>query len=174
MTKSVSKSDEEVLSTHQQMLALAVVQIKCILEDGSDSVTDLTESFINIANLLDTTIKNQEMDGQVESQLQSAHDSINQGIIAFQFYDRITQRLDHICSSLDQISNLMSDEDRRAQREQWENLKNGVKERYTMESETIVYEKILSGESVETAMAAYRDYQQKHYHAGNDDDVEFF
>lgn len=177
MTSPKEFENQSNISHFQQLMSLTVAQIKCLLEDGSDSITELTDSFIHIAGTLENTLSSRNLDEQTGMMLQEAHKSINQGIVAFQFYDRISQKLDHICSNLDSISDAVADKDLRSNAMFWLELKELIKQRTTMMSETMVVEKILSGDSVEETLKAYLEYQRSHHHKteeGAENDVELF
>ena len=84
-----------------------MAQIQSILSDGGESVSELTESFIELAQtfkqLADHTTDIEKTD------LNEIKHQIEQGIVAFQFYDRISQRLDHVSTSLMNMGNIIGD-----------------------------------------------------------------
>ena len=158
-----------------RLLALSVVQMKSILTDGGESVSELTDSFIHIAHNLNKFIDSETDHVSNPDDLAEVQEKIQQGIVAFQFYDRISQRLDHVSNSLNQLSHIISDPQKREQQETWENLQIGIKRKYTMESERVVFDKIMEGESIETALEAYKVYSKIHEHTPKDeDDIELF
>jgi hypothetical protein len=150
------------------MLSVSVAQIKSILSDGGESVSELTDSFVQLANtfqqLMDhkTSIENTDL-GQIRHQ-------IEQGIIAFQFYDRISQRLDHVSNSLQHMGNLIGDTTRRHKPEEWEEFQAIIQSKYTMSSERKLFEAILSGMPMEQAL----ELVKKDSNNENQEDIELF
>ena len=172
-----TQSDEVWSYTNDtiRLLALSVVQMKSILTDGGESVSELTDSFIHIAHNLNKLTDPENTYVTNSEDLVEVQEKIQQGIVAFQFYDRISQRLDHVSNSLNQLSHIISDPEKREQQETWENLQIGIKRKYTMESERVVFDKIMDGESIENALEAYKVYSKIHEHSPKDeDDIELF
>lgn len=132
------------------MLKASVAQIQSILNDGGDSVAELTESFTNLADTFNQ-IMDQSSDFQ-ETNLSSIKHQIEQGIIAFQFYDRISQRLEHVSNSLESMSTLISDNDKRDCKEEWRVFQEEILEKFTMESERELFKLIISGKGIDEAL----------------------
>lgn len=168
------------------MLALAVAQIQSTLTDGTQSVNTLTESFTRMVSYLksikDSTEKitpeNIETfkqtiavtTGDLESDVHGA-------VMAFQFYDRITQRLDHACRSLDRLGVLISSPESLYNPEHWKAFQDDIKGSYSMESERIMFEHILQGQSIEQALKIYHHHfeeSEKEEKDGTTDEIEFF
>jgi hypothetical protein len=170
------------------MLALAVAQIDTSLTEGSQSIDKLSGNFTAMANNTRRilAISNQECEsehitardirneiGQIASEV---NDEIQQAIIAFQFYDRLSQRLEHVSQSLERMGHLMADPGQRYQPAYWKDLQTGIKSHYTMEAERIMFEHIMAGNSVAQALEIYHHHFQ---HSANDafgttDEVELF
>ncbi|MEJ2042914.1 MAG: hypothetical protein P8X89_06540 [Reinekea sp.] len=139
----------------QQMLSVSVAQIKSTLNDGGDSVAELTESFIELAEVLNNLIQHKtDIDC---TDLQAIKHKIEQGIIAFQFYDRISQRLDHVSYSLQTMRNLIIDNNKRMSQQEWQSYQAAIKSRFTMESEHQLFTDIISGVPIEQALEAARN-----------------
>lgn len=144
------------------MLALAIVQIESSMTDGEQSVNTLTHSFTEmaqyVAKIRDVSheISSGKLDRHkrtITHNTQELEDSIREAVVAFQFYDRISQRLDHVCNSLDRLGGLLSDKDAQDAPEKWQALQNSIETSYTMEAERIMFEHILQGQSIPTAKA---------------------
>lgn len=134
----------------QKLLNLSVAQIKSILSDGGDSVSELTESFIRMAQTLNDLINHQtDID---HTDLHDIKHQIEQGIIAFQFYDRVSQRLEHVSNSLDGMRSLIEEDNQRHSPDAWINLKKQIQERLTMRSEHQLFDDILRGVPLEEAL----------------------
>lgn len=133
------------------MLSVSVAQIKSILSDGGESVSELTESFIELADTFNQLINHKtDID---HTDLNEIKHQIEQGIVAFQFYDRISQRLDHVSNSLQSMGEIIVDHEKRLQPDVWKNFQSQIESKFTMESERKLFQEILKGISVEEALA---------------------
>ena len=136
------------------MLDFAVARMSHAMSDGNDSVDTLIESFTHMAkeveSIQDTanSLNENEQKETMLKQCTSIHNNMNQAITAFQFYDRLSQRMQHITNSLDSMSNLITQEDQRIDCEKWQDLKSMIRANYTLESDKRMFESLLSGTSV--------------------------
>ena len=163
------------------MLALAVAQIDTSLQEGSQSVSQLTSNFTAMADNAQKllTIASESGDsipveiGTIARELQT---EIHHAIIAFQFYDRLTQRLDHVGESLEKMGHLIGDPSQRYLPRPWDGLQKEIKSNYTMQAERIMFEHIMAGHSVAEALEIYHHHftQQDDDGFGTDDDIELF
>ncbi|MFP6790347.1 MAG: hypothetical protein VB954_10245 [Thalassolituus sp.] len=142
------------------MLALAVAQIDTSLVEGNNSINSLTASFTRMADhtqliidrvtALDAGVGNEIADSAriIQSEVMSA-------IVAFQFYDRLTQRMEHVGDSLERTGHLISNPEERYHLASWKTLQNHIKSNYTMEAERIMFEHIMAGHSIAEALQIY-------------------
>lgn len=97
------------------MLKLAAAQVEYSLKDGANSVNTLTDSFTNMAGSikaieLSTKSLFEKYDVESEDQVtvkencEQVSVKMQQAIIAFQFYDTLVQRMDHVVNSLSKLS----------------------------------------------------------------------
>ena len=169
------------------MLALTVAQIETSMKEGDKSVNQLTDSFTDLASHSQEIISEaQKLDINIpheaqirKNMLQSAEGlsgKIQQAVIAFQFYDRLSQRLDHASHSLEKIGHLIADSGERYQEDAWRNVQEDIKSSYTMEAERIMFEHIMRGHSVAEALEIYHHQFQKEKDEtfDTDDEVELF
>ena len=164
-----------------RMLELAVAQINIALREGDDSVDVLSRSFTAMVGMVDTiaataedkdcleqnpvaiqTIK-QNCD-MVRTQMQSA-------IVAFQFYDRLSQQLTHVTHSLESLGELVSDQRRLFNPEEWKGLQENIRSRFSMQEEQDMFDALLTGVSVEEAL---RQCEEKMALRDNSDNIELF
>jgi len=157
------------------MLNLAVAQIAHSLQDGDESITTLGDSFTTIVgNIEMARSAAQQLDASVEKEAildncSEASQKIQQAIVAFQFYDRLSQRLSHVAKSLSSLGSLVSDQSRLYSPYEWRGLQEKIKSRYTLETERHMFEAILNGASVEEAMQLIDEAE-----GGNEHEVELF
>ncbi|WP_221794761.1 hypothetical protein [Oceanobacter mangrovi] len=171
------------------MLALAVAQIETTMKDGSQSVDKLSTTFLAMASntlrILEITQQDHSSDSIADSAALKAEihriasgvsEEIQQSIIAFQFYDRLSQRLDHVSHSLEQVGHLMADNSARYKHSAWKHLQNQIKSNYTMEAERIMFEHIMAGHTVSQALQIYRHHfnDSSKEDFGTTDEVELF
>lgn len=161
------------------MLELAAGQIEAAMTESSSSVDVLTDTFTTMAGYLRTLTGNlsQLPDtgdiGRMKAELTGAAEHVNataqQAIIAFQFYDKLSQRLAHVCHSLAGLSALVADHDRALTRDEWVRLQETIRSKYTSAEEREMFEAVLSGvpvpEVLQTFVSKLKD---------KGDDIEFF
>ena len=160
-----------------RLLSVSVAQIKGILSDGGDSVSELTNAFVAISAMIYELIEYHEQsdndDHHFQEKLKQTHQHISHGIVAFQFYDRISQRLDHVSTSLKDLAVVISDQDKRHLSAPWKSLVHSIQGKYKMESERVLFERIMEGETIESALAAYHELVKQREDNANDD-IELF
>ena len=172
------------------MLTLAVSQVECTMVDGEKSINELTGSFTFIASQLKELLDYhdnaapQSSDNSSDSQAlhkfkngtEEIHKQVMSAIVAFQFYDRLSQRLDHVKRDLSWLSRLVSDPAQLYNPSAWSQLQEDIMSNYTMEEERIMFQHIMNGATVEEALEIYHH----HFNARKDDsdnthdDIELF
>lgn len=168
------------------MLALAVAQVESSMTDGAQSVDTLTQSFTHMAHYIkkirtvtqkvtvDTLPTFQKV---IESTALTLEENVQEAVVAFQFYDRISQRLDHVCNSLDQLGGLINDPAALYNPSSWHELQEKIKSSYSMEAERIMFEHILRGHSIQDALEIYRHHFNKNEEGASSeggDEIELF
>ncbi|GAA6133267.1 hypothetical protein NBRC116188_00560 [Oceaniserpentilla sp. 4NH20-0058] len=168
------------------MLALAVAQVESSMKDGEQSVSTLSASFTDMADYI-SQIRNltskvtpnnlEKYQSVIDETTANLEHNVQNAVIAFQFYDRISQRLDHVCQSLDQLGSLISEKDSLYNPECWLSLQDQIKSSYTMDAERIMFEHILRGHSIEEALEIYRHHFDTNDKGKDDqtgDEIELF
>ncbi|MEE4360613.1 MAG: hypothetical protein V2I63_03720 [Pseudomonadales bacterium] len=163
------------------MMELAVGQIEAAMKDSDSSVDALTRTFTDMAGSMGE-IREQLAALPEDSQLDDlkasllAHTdgltgNVHQAIVAFQFYDRLAQRLAHVTESLDGLAQLVGDAQRVEQAEEWSALQDRIRERYSMPEEVEMFEAVLiHGLPVREALANFMNQVKE----SDSDDIEFF
>jgi hypothetical protein len=147
------------------MLELAAGQVEAAMTDSNSSVEVLTDTFTSLADTLqhidaavDTlpdTIGNGLVKADIQANTQLVASKVRQAIVAFQFYDKLVQRLDHVCHSLAGLSHLVSDRQRLYSPGEWKALQDEILAKYTMIEERAMFEAVLNGVSVKEALDSY-------------------
>ena len=178
MPSSAAKPDLDWSQVRETvlMLNLAVAQIVHSLQDGNESVTTLGDSFttmaghIEMARLAAEQLTASTEQDTVVNNCNAAAEKMQQAIVAFQFYDRLSQRLSHVAKSLASLGSLVADQSRLYNPYEWRGLQEKIKSRYTLETERRMFEAILNGASVEDAMEMIDNAAKQQ----EDDDIELF
>ena len=123
------------------MLNLAVAQIIASMHEGDQSVETVGETFTTLVNQLQqisrlgSALRNDQagkesLDEMLET-LQNVSDKIQRFIIAFQFYDKLSQRLNHVSTDLTDLAELVSDSTRIYNPTEWQSLQQQIRGRYS-------------------------------------------
>ena len=161
------------------MLELAAVQIETAMKDSNSSVEVLTESFTTMAGymqMISDTVNTLPDQGEVGAAKQnlagvSGHVSsmVGRTIIAFQFYDKLVQRLAHVGISLGCLSDLVSEPHRLYNPVEWVDLQAKIKAKYSTREEIAMFEAVMKGVPVHEAVDQFMAEMK-----GKSDDIELF
>jgi hypothetical protein len=144
-----------------KLLNLAVSHIEESMHVGDDSIDSLTDSFTTMAGDIQSIQKSvEELPESVSSELSiemkgkcdSLKQQVHNAIIAFQFYDRLIQKLTHVSRSMDTMADLIIDQSRLFNPHEWSALQAKIRSSYTMESERLMFDALMQGASVHEAM----------------------
>lgn len=162
------------------MLGVAIGQIEVVMHDGNESVGVLTDSFTAMSNAVDAIseaaqgLPDDEATRPVRDTIDSnsafVTEQMQKAIVAFQFYDRMAQRLDHVCRSIDALAELIANTKRLYNPDEWVAIQEKIRSKYTIESERVMFDAILNGASVHEALELSRQQTS----AGGGDDIELF
>ncbi len=173
------------------MLALAVAQIEMSMRESDGSVEVLSNSFTSMVGqvkmiertvaALPDSVEMTDAKTAIISSCATVSEMMHSAIIAFQFYDKLTQRLNHVTGSLGSLADLVNDQRRLYNPYEWLGMQEKIKSRYTMEEERLMFDAIMQGKTVKQALAIYvqaiEDRKQKTADSssgGNEDDIELF
>ena len=164
-----------------RMLSLAVAQIEMAMNQSDDSIGALTTTFtamveqtqkISAAAENITIEGNEEPVAEIQGQCAELSNSVNHSIVAFQFYDKLTQRLDHVNHSLNDLAELVSDQARLYNPNEWMGLQGNIRSRYSMVEEQEMFDALLNGATIEEALEVCREKVNEV--ANSADQIEFF
>jgi hypothetical protein len=147
------------------MLELAAGQVDAAMRDSNSSVDTLMDTFTSMASTLGMidvalgTLPDTVGNGMVKSEIQEGARQVSQkvhhAIIAFQFYDKLVQRLDHVCHSLSELSDLVGSTERLYNPQQWSALQERIRSKYTMAEERGMFDAVMAGATVQDALKNY-------------------
>ena len=184
-TSNDNIADQEWSEVHQTllMLNLAIAQIEYSMSDGDESVGVLTESFTSMAAGLQNmnsslqtlwqqaNIKNETRE-QLEQQCAVTGQQMQSAVMAFQFYDKLVQRLTHVRNSMGQLADLIADASRQNSPAEWQKLHQQIRSAYTMEQDRLLFDTLMSGVSLDQVLMQMR--QQGRHNDVAEDDIELF
>ncbi len=147
------------------MLEVATGQIEAAMKDSNSSVDVLTDSFTTMAGYLGmiSSSHNQLPDeGEVGDTKKNVMEAANhvtgmvhQSIVAFQFYDKLTQRLSHVTHSLAVLNELVGDQRRIFNPQEWVMLQQKIRSKYTTVDECAMFDAVIAGMPVREALENY-------------------
>ena len=144
------------------MLGVAIGQIEVVMRDGDESVGVLTNSFASMVNAVAAismalqSLPDEEATRGVRETIGSncelVTSQMQDAIVAFQFYDRMVQRLDHVCHTVDALADLIADPRRLHNPDEWVAIQEKIRSKYSIESERVMFDAILNGATVVEAL----------------------
>lgn len=147
------------------MLELAAGQVDAAMRDSNSSVEVLTDTFTSLAGTLHMvdvalgtlpdTVGNGLVKAEITAGMQQITSKVQQAIVAFQFYDKLVQRLDHVCHSLGGLSQVVSDKARLYNPDEWAALQQQIRSKYTMAEERDMFDAVMAGVPVQQALHDY-------------------
>jgi hypothetical protein len=158
-----------------KLLTVSVAQVENNMKEGDVSVNTLTESFTSLVgrmNSINELIGSMEPSNEKDEALEhcvKTSEKIQASIVAFQFYDRLQQSLSHVAASLKGLTALVEDPDRLYKPSEWGDFQKEIRGRYTMESEKVMFDAIISGKSIDEAIQLAAKVDDV-----DDDEIELF
>ncbi len=143
-----------------RLLTVSVAQVENSMKHGDNSVATLTGSFaimaeqlLAIQNAIQTMPEDSDSKATALKHCFAATNTISSTVVAFQFYDRLQQCLAHVSKSLTGLSELVEDPARLYNPMEWRKFQLEIRNRYTMESERVMFDAILAGKGMDEAIS---------------------
>ena len=163
-----------------RMLYLASAQVSMALQEGDASIETLSTHFtgmiskVNSMNSAASEMSCREENAAHIAVMEESGKEISlhmqESIVAFQFYDKLSQRLSHVTHALEALSDLVCDQNRIYNPNEWAALQTKIRERYSMREEQMMFDLLLQGATVEEALKLGEEV----LHELPDDDIELF
>lgn len=159
-----------------KLLAVAVAQVESGMRIGDDSVNALAKSFTEMSNDMSAlqgvlaNLQDSEARDQALQHCATTQAKIYNAIVAFQFYDRLQQRLQHVSLSLKGLADIIDTPERLYSPFAWRDFQTDIRGRFTMEAEKIMFDAILKGKSIEEAVALAAAYDG----SADEEEIELF
>jgi hypothetical protein len=164
-----------------RMLELAIAQIEMALLEGDESLDTLSSFFSsmagrvnNISRVLTDLREGSDLETIRETVLEDCQlvkSRMNTTIIAFQFYDKLSQRLGHVSSGLADLAQLVASQKQTYSPFAWKDLQERMKVAYSLEEEQRILEAMRSGCSMREALKRCEKARRA---KGIRHDIEFF
>ena len=120
------------------MLDLCEAQIEAALSESDIAVDALTKAFSTLADAMRANGADAAQTDALSKQMASA-------VMAFQFYDKLTQRLGHVRYSLSTLALFVCDRSQASEREQWRKLFMTLRRLYRTEEERQIFQLMVEG-----------------------------
>jgi hypothetical protein len=142
-----------------RMLALCEAQMESALSESDVAVEALIKSFAGLIEAgqalgsLGDKIPPAADAGAADlaRQLDALRKQTAAAVVAFQFYDKLTQRLGHVRYSLSALAMFVCDRAKSGEREQWQRLFSTLRRLYRTEEERELFKLMVDGATAEEA-----------------------
>ena len=153
-----SSSDETMIApiawTPEQqiarMLLLCEAQMESALSESDVAVDELIKSFKGLIEA-GQALGAQNDNTDLAQQLDALRKQTAAAVVAFQFYDKLTQRLGHVRYSLSALAMFVCDREKAHERDQWRRLFSTLRRLYRTEDERELFKMMVDGASAEEA-----------------------
>jgi len=142
-----------------RMLVLCEAQMESALSESDVAVEALIKSFAGLieagqalGSLSDKTPPGADPStADLARQLDTLRKQTAAAVVAFQFYDKLTQRLGHVRYSLSALAMFVCDRAKSGEREQWQRLFTTLRRLYRTEEERELFKLMVDGATAEQA-----------------------
>jgi hypothetical protein len=164
---SARQPDLDWSQIRETVLALELMTglIMAAMRDSDQSVEVLGGTFTSMAGYIRTigevveqlpaTGENAGQKAVLGSVAEQVGTMVNQAVVAFQFYDKLVQRLSHVVNALADVSNLIADNRRLYNPGEWAALQERCHAKFSTAEERQLFEAVMKGMPVEQALESY-------------------
>lgn len=155
------------------IINVAVARIEHAMTDGDDSVSILSQSFIDMVKSAQQITENaakleaSPTKDKIEKECQGISQQIQSSVIAFQFYDKLSQRMALVSKALNSLNTVLEDRSKTYEKEEWKRLQDTIRSQYTLDSDQEMFDAVISGMPIEDALKIAVEKTTEH-------EVEFF
>lgn len=166
-----------------ELTRLAAAQIRAALIESNSSVDELSSAFTHIVeqdkkirgfiDQLPDSSEAQLLKNTISEHAKQIGSHVHKATIAFQFYDRLCQKLDHSSELLRQLSEI-EDKESITRVDEAISLKQSIFDKFTMKEERQLFDAVLSTDNFEQAIENYRCSRNSVIETDEEKDIEFF
>ncbi len=149
---TVKKQNNNDAREMSRTLELAIAQIEMSLQESDYSIgelilsmTTVTTCIGSIQKRLSATANSATTEDAIDSvcdDCNKAEQYMQKAVVAFQFYDRLSQRISHIQENLKAVATLMQKPEQQHPK-LWDQLQEKMRSVYSIEQEQIMYNTLL-------------------------------
>jgi len=173
MSKETDKNWDHA-SEIAELLHQATAHIQLSMHEGQDSIESLTTTFNAVVEHLSRitntaeTLEDESSKQSIQQDAGYCIEQANAAVVSMQFYDTLTQRLEFIAESLQALSEVIKDKDRRGSESEWLSLQEDIAKRCHIQADVVFLDAIRAGRSFDEAHRLSRDSRHK------EEDIELF
>ena len=155
------------------IINVAVARIEHAMIDGDDSVTALSQSFIDmVKSAQQITQDASELEAspgkdKIEKECAEISQQIQSSVVAFQFYDKLSQRMSLVSKALNSLNAVLEDRSKTHDKEEWKILQDTIRSKYTLDSDQEMFDAVINGMPIEEALKTAVEKTTEH-------EIEFF
>ena len=159
-----------------KLLTVSVAQVEGSMKAGDESVNALADSFTSMVadmNSIHEILSGLESGDSRDKALEYCEATqyrISAAIVAFQFYDRLQQCLQHVSNNLRGLSVIIDTPHRLYNPAEWHKFQESIRGQYTMESEKVMFDAIHQGKTIDEALDLYNNACQQ----SDSEEIELF
>jgi hypothetical protein len=153
------------------MLEAMAGLVMAAMRDSDNSVAVLASSFSTIAQqsftmseaveALPNTPELAAQKSLLVSSMSEMRSMINESVVAFQFYDRLVQRLAHVVQGQADFAEIVGDKSQLYNPDAWLGLHERMRKSFSMQEEHLLLEAVLKGVPVDQAISHYLSVLQE-------------
>ncbi len=154
MVRAISWTPEQQIA---RLLALCEAQMESALSESDVAVEALVKSFAGLIEAgqalgaLNEKTPAAAGPADLAQQLDTLRKQTAAAVVAFQFYDKLTQRLGHVRYSLSALAMFVCDRSKSGEREQWKRMFSTLRRLYRTEEERQLFRLMVEGASADEA-----------------------
>ena len=173
MTKEKLEENWSQLRETILMINVAVSRIEHAMIEGDDSFTSLSRSFVEIVESAEKitleakSLKESPVKNKISEQCGDISQRVNSSIVAFQFYDRLSQRMAMVSKTLNSLTEILDDPSRTNTPDEWTKLQNTIRSKYTLDADQEMFDAVLGGIPIEEALKTALEKTEE-------EEIEFF
>lgn len=141
------------------MLGLCEAQMESALQESDKAVDALVKAFSGLVDATRSVNKLTQdlppelkgtLTSDLEQQIAAISKQMGSAVMAFQFYDKLSQRLGHVRYSLSTLALFVCDPVQSSQPDQWNRLHNTLRRLYRTEEEKQIFRMLMDGAAGES------------------------
>lgn len=134
-----------------RMLELCEAQMESALSESDVAVDELIKSFTGLIEAGQALGSLGDDSSDLARQLDTLRKQTAAAVVAFQFYDKLNQRLGHVRYSLSALAMFVCDRAKSCERDQWRRLFSTLRRLYRTDEERELFKLMVDGATAEQA-----------------------